>query len=158
MRCECKKYSFHIHMLWCVRSSCGTLFSCVSHFHEFTGAHEIPVFVYSSFPSLVGYLLQALWFPLLETVMAPQRKCKDTTSAYFVGEEDLFNCFCYVYKMELFNKRRIFTIVLHQNSTLADCLKISRYVLVACVFPALYDCYVSYDWLLMFSVPCDWSI
>ena len=127
VRCECKKYSFHIRMLWCVRSSCGTLFSCVSHFHAFTGAHEIPVFVYSSFPSLVGYLLQALWFPLLETVMAPQRKCKDTTSAYFVGEEVFFNCFCYVYKMELFNKRRIFAIVLHQNSSLADCLKISRY-------------------------------
>ena len=69
--------------------------------------------------------------------MAPQRKCKDTTSAYFVGEEDFFNCFSYVYKMELSNKRRIFAIVLHQNSTLADYLKISRYFLVACVFPAL---------------------
>lgn len=28
---------------------------------------------------------EALWFPLLETVMAPQRKCIDTTSAYFLA-------------------------------------------------------------------------
>ncbi|XP_022795599.1 vacuolar protein sorting-associated protein 8 homolog [Stylophora pistillata] len=31
---------------------------------------------------------EALWFPLLETVMAPQRKCKDTTSAYFLAFKD----------------------------------------------------------------------
>lgn len=31
---------------------------------------------------------EALWFPLLETVMAPQRKCNDTTSAYFVAFKD----------------------------------------------------------------------
>ena len=96
-------------MLRCVHPSCGTLFSCFSYFHAFTGAHEIPVFVYSFLITLfVGYLFQALWFPLLETVMAPQRKCKDTTSAYFVGEKDVFNCVCYfaVYKRELCNKRR----------------------------------------------------
>ena len=38
-------------------------------------------------PGHICLYLQALWFPLLETVMAPQRKCKDTTSAYFLGEE-----------------------------------------------------------------------
>lgn len=107
VRYECKKHSFLIYILRCVRPSCGTLFSCFLHFHAFTGANEIPVFVYSFFPSRVGYLLQALWFPLLETVMAPQRKCKDTTSAYFVGEKDVFYCFCYVSKRELFNEGRI---------------------------------------------------
>lgn len=54
-----------------------------------------------------------------------------------------------------------------EEYSLLFCIKILRLLivsksratfLVACVFPALQDCYVSYDWLLMFSVPCDWSI
>ena len=74
VRCECKKYSFHIHMLWCVRSSRGTLFSCVSHFHAFTGAHESPVFivlfrhVLVIFCRLYGFPSWKLSWPLNESV------------------------------------------------------------------------------------------
>ena len=63
VRCECKKYSFHIHMLQCVRSSCGTLFSCVSHFHAFTGAHEILCLFIVLFRHLLVIFCRLYGFP-----------------------------------------------------------------------------------------------
>ena len=46
----------------------------------------IPDLVHRTNPRSFCSHFKALWFPLLETVMAPQRKCKDTTSAYFLGK------------------------------------------------------------------------
>ncbi|XP_044183572.1 vacuolar protein sorting-associated protein 8 homolog isoform X3 [Acropora millepora] len=68
--------------------------------HEFPPPNEIRKLTANVEATLLGVLIplcqrnsgrleeadrEALWFPLLETVMAPQRKCKDTTSAYFVA-------------------------------------------------------------------------
>ncbi|CAH3128652.1 unnamed protein product [Porites lobata] len=71
--------------------------------HEFPPSNEIRKLTANVEAVLLGVLIplcqrnsgrldeadrEALWFPLLETVMAPQRKCKDTTSAYFLAFKD----------------------------------------------------------------------
>ena len=124
-------------MLRCVRPSCGTLFSCFSYFHAFTGAHEIPVFVivFSSpcllviFSRLYGFLSWKLSWPLNESVKT------QPAHILLVRKMSLIVFVILLYTRGNCVIREDFAIVLYRISTLGDWLKILRHILVACVFP-----------------------
>ena len=121
VRYKCKKHSFLIYILRCVRPSCGTLFSCFLHFHAFTGANEIPVFVYSFFHHLLVIFCRLYGFPSWKLSWPLSESVKTRPVHILLVRKMSFTVFVMCRRGNCLTREE-FAIFLYHISTLCDWL------------------------------------